>query len=281
MDTATGADTSSAPAGSYVTDAARADALRQVNRASRIRLGWLWEWAKVVQCATVLFLIVRAFFVEAYKIPSGSMEGTLLVGDFLLVNKLAYGAEVPFTGRRLPRLREPARGDVVVFQWPEDLSKNFVKRLVGLPGDTLAMRDGILMVNGRSQAESYAIHTEPGVDPSFEDFRWQRSTARRRFATRRAGRVCWRRRPTRRVSPTRSTGRRETTGVRWSSHPRTTSCWGTTATTRSTAATGGSSPTRSCEGGRWSSITATLPTARTVSPGSRPFRWSRVGERVQ
>jgi signal peptidase I len=157
-----------------VTDAARADALRQVNRASRIRLGWLWEWAKVVQCATVLFLLVRAFFVEAYKIPSGSMEGTLLVGDFLLVNKLAYGAEVPFTGRRLPRLREPARGDVVVFQWPEDLSKNFVKRLVGLPGDTLAMRDGILMVNGRSQAEAYAIHTEPGVDPSFEDFRWQR-----------------------------------------------------------------------------------------------------------
>ncbi|MBV9881248.1 MAG: signal peptidase I [Gemmatirosa sp.] len=145
-----------------------------MNHVPQLRFGWLWEWAKVFQIAFVLFLVLRAFFVEAYKIPSGSMERTLLVGDFLLVNKLVYGAEVPFTRQRLPRLRTPGRGDVVVFQWPEDPSKNFVKRLVGAPGDTLMMRDGVLFVNGAAQSERYVTHTEPGIDPTFEEFRWQR-----------------------------------------------------------------------------------------------------------
>jgi signal peptidase I len=137
-------------------------------------LGMLWEWAKVIPAAVLLFLLLRAFLVEAYKIPSGSMERTLLVGDFLLVNKLVYGAEIPLTGRRTPALRAPARGDVVVFEWPSDPSKNFVKRLVGLPGDTLAMRDGVLLRNGTAQRERYVMHTEPGVDPLNDDFRWQR-----------------------------------------------------------------------------------------------------------
>ena len=158
----------------YATEFARAEALRRVNQIPALRFGWLWEWAKVLQIAFLLFLVLKTFLVEAYKIPSGSMEHTLLVGDFLLVNKLVYGAEVPFTGQRLPRLRSPQRGDVLVFQWPEDPSKNFVKRLVGLPGDTLMMRDGALFVNGRAQHEGYVTHTEPGVDPTFEEFRWQR-----------------------------------------------------------------------------------------------------------
>jgi signal peptidase I len=102
------------------------------------------------------------------------MERTLLVGDFLLVNKLVYGAEVPFTGKRLPALREPRLGDVVVFQWPQDPTKNFVKRLVGMPGDTLAMENGQLVRNGRAIREQYVVHTDPGMDPSGEDFRWQR-----------------------------------------------------------------------------------------------------------
>lgn len=175
MDSSTGTAVSppSADRG-YATQVARADALRRVNHVSRVRFDWAWEWAKVVLVAFVLFLGLRAFFVEAYKIPSGSMEQTLQVGDFLLVNKLVYGAEVPFTRRRLPRLQSPERGEVVVFQWPEDPTKNFVKRLVGLPSDTLMMRDGTLFVNGRAQREQYVTHTEPGVDPTFEEFRWQR-----------------------------------------------------------------------------------------------------------
>lgn len=156
----------------------RALALRAANGrtlASRgFRLSWLWEWAKVFPAAVLLFLVLRTFIVEAYKIPSGSMERTLLVGDFLLVNKLVYGAEIPFTSRRLPAIRAPRHGDVIVFDFPSDPSKNFVKRLVGLPGDTLSMRDGELLRNGTRLQETYAAHTEPGVDPVTEEFRWQR-----------------------------------------------------------------------------------------------------------
>jgi signal peptidase I len=137
-------------------------------------LTYLWEWTKVFWFSVALFLVIRTFFVEAFKIPSGSMEGTLLVGDFLLVNKLAYGAEVPFTHERLPGLRRPHREDVIVFDWPVDPTKNFVKRLVGLPGDTLEMHDGVLSRNGQILVERYVVHTEPNADPSGEEFVWQR-----------------------------------------------------------------------------------------------------------
>lgn len=136
---------------------------------------FVFDWAKSLSLALILFLLVRSFLVEAFKIPSGSMEGTLLVGDFLLVNKLVYGAEVPFTGKRLPAMRTPQRGDVVVFQYPEDPQKSYVKRLVGVPGDTLSMRNGTLVRNGVSLVEQYVTHTDPGYDPPAEDFRWQRS----------------------------------------------------------------------------------------------------------
>src|SRR5205823_6670850 len=155
------------PPAPAITPAQRMESLREVNRG-RTKLGFLWEWTKIFQVSVVLFLVIRTFFVEAFKIPSGSMEHTLLVGDFLLVNKLVYGAEVPFTHSRLPRLREPRRGDVIVFEWPEDPSKNFVKRLVGMPGDTLEMRDARLYHNREIVAEQYASHTEPDVDPAPE-----------------------------------------------------------------------------------------------------------------
>ncbi len=154
----------------------RLAALRAANkRTSRIRLGWFFEWMRVFPAAVALFLVLRAVLVEAYKIPSGSMEGTLLVGDFLLVNKLLYGATIPLTNVKLPAVREPRRGDVVVFEWPVDPSKNFVKRLVALPGDTVSMQQGVLLLNGLEQDERYVVHTDPGVDPTAEDFRWQRS----------------------------------------------------------------------------------------------------------
>lgn len=154
----------------------RAAALRAANgRSSRVQMGWLFEWLRVFPAAIALFLMLRAVLVEAYKIPSGSMESTLLVGDFLLVNKLVYGATIPLTNLRLPAVREPRRGDVVVFEWPTDQTKNFVKRLVGLPGDTVSMQQGVLLLNGVEQDERYVVHTDPGMDPVAEDFRWQRS----------------------------------------------------------------------------------------------------------
>lgn len=155
-----------------ITPAQRMDALRELNRGSRF--SFMWEWMRVFTLSVGLFLVIRTFLVEAFKIPSGSMERTLLVGDFLLVNKLVYGAELPFSDRKLPRLRAPDRGDVVVFEWPEDPSKNFVKRLLGLPGDTLSMRTGVLYRNGSRLPEQYVSHSEPGVDPAGDEFRWQR-----------------------------------------------------------------------------------------------------------
>jgi signal peptidase I len=156
-----------------ITPQQRMDALRELNR-QRSGLDFVWEWTKILAVSIVLFAVIRTFLVEAFKIPSGSMENTLQVGDFLLVNKLVYGAEVPFTHKRLPRLREPQRGDVIVFEWPEDPTKNFVKRLVGVPGDTVEMRDGTLIRNGTVLSERYVEHTEPDMDPAPEDFRWQR-----------------------------------------------------------------------------------------------------------
>src|SRR5439155_23303104 len=123
-------------------------------------------WTKILPVSVLLFLLIQTFLVQAFKIPSGSMEGTLQVGDFLLVNKLVYGAEVPFTHARLPRLRQPQRGDVIVFKWPEDPTKDFVKRLVGLPGDTLEMRNAQLLRNRQVVREQYVEHTEPDMDPA-------------------------------------------------------------------------------------------------------------------
>lgn len=127
-----------------------------------------------ISTTLAIFMLTRAMLVEAFKIPSGSMEHTLRPGDFLLVNKFVYGAHVPFTRYRLPALRHPDRGDVVVFQWPEDPTKDFVKRVAGVPGDTLLMRDGALIRNGKRQREGYVIRVSPGTDPSGDDFTWQR-----------------------------------------------------------------------------------------------------------
>jgi signal peptidase I len=162
-----------APPGRAFSEGARAEALHRANARRRPWGVWL-EWAKTFQLAILCSLLVRAVVVEAFKIPSGSMERTLLVGDYLLVNKLAYGAEVPFTGSRLPPLSPMQRGDVVVFQWPEDPNKNFVKRVVALAGDTVAMRRGQLWLNGRLLDERYAQHTDLTADPSGDEFRWQR-----------------------------------------------------------------------------------------------------------
>ena len=150
-------------------------ALQRVNRGG-IRWRLLRDWAESFVIAVAIWLVLKAFFVEAYRIPTGSMERTLLVGDRLLVNKLAYGAELPFTAHRLPGLEHPHRGDIIVFRWPVDPRTNFIKRVVGVPGDTLAMRDGVLFLDGKPQNEPYAVHVaSPGDDPAEPEFSWQKA----------------------------------------------------------------------------------------------------------
>lgn len=124
--------------------------------------------------SVALFLVTRAFLVEMYKIPTPSMQRTLMVGDFLVVDKLVYGPEVPFTNLRLPGIRRPARGDVIVFKFPLDTRQNYVKRVVGVAGDTLYMREGVLYRDGAPLSESYVTHSSLTADMLADDFRWQR-----------------------------------------------------------------------------------------------------------
>lgn len=122
---------------------------------------WAWEWTKSIGIALVVWFLLRTFLVEAFRIPSGSMERTLLIGDFLFVNKALYGAEVPIIHSRLPAFREPERGDIIVFDSVEDEGLKVVKRLIGMPGDTLSMADGQLFRNGEAVPEPYIDDADP------------------------------------------------------------------------------------------------------------------------
>ncbi len=158
--------------------AAFSEERRQVALHRANRRGFRWrmfrDWAQSFVIALALFFVLRAFFIEGIRIASGSMEQTLLVGDFLLLNKLAYGAEVPFTAHRLPALEHPQRRDVILFRPPADPRTYYIKRVVGTPGDTVAMKDGVLLVDGTPQAEPYVVHVHPSSDLVDVKFRWQR-----------------------------------------------------------------------------------------------------------
>jgi len=122
---------------------------------------WFDNWMRSLGMALVLFLIIRTFLVEAFQIPSGSMERTLLAGDFLFVNKAVYGAQIPGTHARLPGFESPRRGDVIVFAYPKNPELNYVKRVIGAPGDTVEMRSGEVRVNGRRLVEPYIQRVDP------------------------------------------------------------------------------------------------------------------------
>ncbi len=107
------------------------------------------EYIKAILLAFALALFIRIFVVQAFRIPSGSMENTLLVGDFLLANKFIYGARIPFTDIHLPAWRAPAPGDIVIFQYPRDPSRDFIKRIVAGPGQKVEIEDKILYVDDK------------------------------------------------------------------------------------------------------------------------------------
>jgi signal peptidase I len=133
----------------------------------------VWENIKSLAGAVLIYLVIKTLLMEAFRIPSGSMIPTLLVGDWLFVNKAVYGPHVPFTRTNLPGYADPRRGDVVVFVSPyqadmaangEDPTPTLVKRLVGMPGDTLFMREGLLYVNGIAQRQGFAAASNPKGD---------------------------------------------------------------------------------------------------------------------
>ncbi|ABS26398.1 signal peptidase I [Anaeromyxobacter sp. Fw109-5] len=129
------------------------DAQWEAHLARRARPLWR-EYAESTLAAVLVALTLRGFVVEAFRIPSGSMVPTLLVGDHIFVSKLAYAIRVPFTHLRLVELGVPRRGDVIVFENPLDPTKDYVKRVVGVPGDVLELREQVLVVNGVPQPRS-------------------------------------------------------------------------------------------------------------------------------
>jgi len=136
-------------------------------------LAGIRDWVGSVLLALLLFFGVRAWVVEAFKIPTASMEGTLLVGDFLLVNKAIYGVNLPLVDMHIPGFATPDRGDVVVFHPPHEPERNYVKRIVGIPGDTPEMRDKRLIRNGVVLEEPYVRYLDPRGDAVHPDMRWQ------------------------------------------------------------------------------------------------------------
>ncbi len=136
--------------------------------------GWrqtAWEWIKAALWALAVALLIRQFLFQAFTIPTGSMKDTLLIHDYLFVNKFIYGAKsperitIPFAGKtlvdglphfRLPAIRQPRQGDIIVFEFPENRSIDYIKRCVAVAGDTVLVRDGILRVNGEIYESNFA-----------------------------------------------------------------------------------------------------------------------------
>jgi signal peptidase I len=119
------------------------------------------EYVEAIAIAILLALVIRTLIVQAFTIPSGSMMDTLLVGDYILVNKFLYGPELPLTEYRLPSLRLPDRGDIIVFKYPQDEKRDFIKRIVAGPGETVQVRGQQVLVNGQPLDEPY-VRRNPG-----------------------------------------------------------------------------------------------------------------------
>ena len=128
--------------------------------------GALRENIEAIIVAVILALFIRTFVVQAFKIPSGSMKDTLLIGDHILVNKFVYGVKAPFMKKTLIPIGNPQREDIIVFEFPEDPKKDFIKRVVGLPGDVIELHNKQLYVNGKAVQDSHGIHKDPKIVPA-------------------------------------------------------------------------------------------------------------------
>ena len=142
-------------------------------RDDKLRQPWWLEYSASFFPVILVVFVVRSFVVEPFKIPSGSMVPTLLVGDFILVNKFNYGIRLPITNTKITEGRPLERGDVVVFRYPKDESVDYIKRVIGLPGDTVAYQDKQLTINGKPVPETalpdYLDEERLGYAKQFEE----------------------------------------------------------------------------------------------------------------
>jgi len=121
------------------------------------------EYAEALLIALLLALVIRTFIVQAFKIPSGSMLETLQIGDHLLVNKFLYGLKWPFSDNYAIQGIDPARGDIVVFKYPNNRDVDYIKRIIGVPGDVIEIRKKQLILNGQPVSEGYIRHSQPAL----------------------------------------------------------------------------------------------------------------------
>ena len=143
-------------------EAEDADARRTTRSAAKPK-STVREYAEALAVAFLLALFIRTFLVQAFKIPSGSMLETLQIGDHILVNKLRYGIRLPIVGKRVVRFQDPRRGDVIVFVYPVDQSKDFIKRVIGEPGDTVEVKHKQVFINGEKVEDPWGQFVEgPG-----------------------------------------------------------------------------------------------------------------------
>lgn len=136
------------------------------DQTSKAPKGKLRENIEAIVIAIVLALFIRAFVVQAFKIPTGSMENTLLVGDYILVNKFIYGVKIPFTEKTIIPVKDPQRGEIIVFKFPKDPSKDYIKRVIGIGGDMVEIRDKKVYVNGEKQNDDFAVFDDMSISPS-------------------------------------------------------------------------------------------------------------------
>jgi signal peptidase I len=129
------------------------------------------EYAEAILIALLLALFIRTFVVQAFKIPSGSMIPTLEVGDHILVNKFMYGFRIPYTRIRMLPFTDPQRGDVIVFVYPEDTSKDFIKRVIAVGGEEVEIRDKRIFVDGKQIQDSYGKFMDPRVLSAWQERR--------------------------------------------------------------------------------------------------------------
>ncbi len=131
-----------------------------ISKKSRLR-----ENIEAILVAIALALFIRTFVVQAFKIPSGSMEETLQIGDHILVNKFIYGIKIPFVGKQIVPITDPKRGDIVVFRYPKDPDKDYIKRVVGVAGDVIEGRNKKVFINQKPENHPFAIHKDSHIFP--------------------------------------------------------------------------------------------------------------------
>jgi len=128
------------------------------------------EYVEILVVAFILAMILKTFVVQAFKIPTGSMKNTLLVGDHIFVSKFFYGYKLPFIDKRIFYFIQPSRKDIVVFRYPNDTSRDFIKRVIGLPGETLEVKNKEVYINGNKIDEPYVIHSMAGLRNDMDFF---------------------------------------------------------------------------------------------------------------